>query len=88
MKKVIIFGALGALILISLLTNYINTKASAEREVLVEQYIECLYKNGGQRYYCAQTLNQNYMIMDQYAEDYGYTFSISNAGNLIIERNN
>ena len=86
-RKMVIAGAIGAILVTSNIITNINTKAQYKKRLkIVENYIICLDENFGQRYYCAKQQNMNYQIIDQYAEEFGYEFSIDNAGNLLITK--
>ena len=86
-RKMIIFGAIGTILVTSsILTNIITKALSIKRLEIVKTYITCLDENFGQRDYCAKQQNMNYRIIDQYAEYYGWNFDIDGSGNLKITR--
>lgn len=86
-RKMVILGAIGTILVASNIITNINTKAQTkERLEIVNKYIKCLEENFGQRDYCARQQGIPYQIIDQYAEAFGYNFDIDKHGNLLITK--
>ena len=87
-RKMVIIGAIGTILVASNIITNINTKAEYKKRLqIVEHYMVCLEENFGQRDYCARQQGIPYQIIDQYAEYYGWNFDIDGSGNLKITRN-
>lgn len=86
-KKMVIVGAIGTILVASFIINNINTKAQAKKRLeIVNNYIKCLDDNFGQRDYCARLQGIPYQIIDQYSKEFGYNFTIDKYGNLLITK--
>lgn len=74
-RKIILIYAILALLGVLITVSNINTKAQYKnRQEAIIKYVYCLKNNFVQRDYCARQLNSDYIILDQWFHEFGFSY--------------